>query len=422
MTTQATARLTGYAALAALALFAALALRRPELVAVAAPFALVLGLGLTRRPPDVRVGFTVAEERALEGDDVHGELVLRTDSGVDRLEVMLALPDGLELAGSELPHAVHLRPGEERVLPLRLRGRWGAWVVGDVRLRASDRFGVLAWETRVERPRALRILPGAAALRALVSPAETHTATGSEVARVRADGLEFADTRGFVPGDRMQAVNWRASARRGTLIVNERHPERNADVVIFLDSFSDAGAGDTGILAKAVRAAMAVAEPHLRRRDRVGLVSFGGTLRWLEPGSGAVQRYRLLDALLETQVFFSYAWKDVNVIPARTLPPKALVVAITPLLDPRAVSALLDLGARGFDLAVIEIPGDDHASRPDDPIDALAWRLWLLKREELRAKLLGMGIAVARWEDGEPLEVALEGVRTYRRHARLVRR
>ncbi len=182
----------------------------------------------------------------LEGDDVHAELVIRSETGVDRLEVMLALPAGIDLVDGGLPRAVRLRAGEERVMPLLLRGRWGSWVLGDVRLRASDRLGARTWESRVERPCALRILPGAAAMRELVSPAETHTATGSEVARVRGDGIEFADTRAFVPGDRMRAVNWRASARRGTLVVNERHPERNADVVVFLDSFSDAGEGDTG--------------------------------------------------------------------------------------------------------------------------------------------------------------------------------
>ena len=71
-----------------------------------------------------------------------------------------------------------------------------------------------------------------------------------------------------------------------------------------------------------MRAAATLAARYLARRDRVGLVTFGGILRWLEPGGGLVQRYRLVDALLETGVEFSYAWKDVNVIPARTLPPR----------------------------------------------------------------------------------------------------
>ena len=37
------------------------------------------------------------------------------------------------------------------------------------------------------------------------------------------------------------------------------------------------------------------------------------------------------------------------------LPPQALVVAVTPLLDERAVEALADLRARGYDLAIVEV-------------------------------------------------------------------
>ena len=86
------------------------------------------------------------------------------------------------------------------------------------------------------------------------------------------------------------------------MIVNERHPERNADVVLFLDSFAEARSRerDDGTLERAVRAAATLAGRYLERRDRVGLVTFGGILRWLEPGGGLVQRYRMIDALLET--------------------------------------------------------------------------------------------------------------------------
>ncbi len=48
MTRTGNPRLVGYAALAALGLLGALALRRPELAIVAAPFALVLAIGCAR--------------------------------------------------------------------------------------------------------------------------------------------------------------------------------------------------------------------------------------------------------------------------------------------------------------------------------------------------------------------------------------
>jgi uncharacterized protein (DUF58 family) len=422
VTPRPTPRLTAYATIVALGLLGALAARRAELAVAVVPFALVLALGLTRRPPSVRVGFAVDTDRALEDEDVPATVDLDSDGGVARAEVRLVVPPGVEVVDDTLPVAVSLQAGESRELPIALRARWGSWTIGDLRVRARDRLGVLTWERRVARPHAIRVYPQPERLRRLLTPAQTQVTTGNETSRARADGLEFADTRPFVPGDRLRSVNWRATARRGTLVVNERHPDRNADVVLLLDSFVDVGDARDGALGRSVRAAATLADRYLARRDRVGLVSFGGTLRWLEPGSGPVQRYLLVDALLETQVHFSYAWKDVNVIPARTLPPHALVIAISPLLDERAVAAMLDLRARGHDLAVVELAPEVFLEPGGDEIDRLAWRLWQLRRTAVRERLRGMGVAVARWDDETGLETTFEEVRAYRRHATLARR
>jgi uncharacterized protein (DUF58 family) len=417
------ARLAAYATLAAAAFVTALALRRPELAVVAAPFAMLVALGVRLPAPALRAWVEVDRERALEGDELEAIVTVRAEQGVDRLEVGLALPDGIELAHGLNPVAIHLSADEERELPLRLRcTRWTSTELGVVWLRARDRIGLVHYEGRVDRRRPLRIYPSPERLRRLLAPARTQAATGSEVSPVRAEGLEFADTRPFVPGDRVRSVNWRATARRGSLVVNQRHPERNADVVIFLDSFAEARAAEQGTFEHAVRAAATLATRLLERRDRVGLVAFGGVLRWLEPGGGLVQRYRLVDALLETGVEFSYAWKDVNVIPARTLPTSALVVALTPLLDERSVSALVDLRGRGHDLVVLEVSPDPYVEPANDPSDRVAFRLWRLQRAELRARFERLGVAVSTLDVDTTVEAALEEVRAYRRHARLAPR
>jgi hypothetical protein len=53
-------------------------------------------------------------------------------------------------------------------------------------------------------------------------------------------------------------------------------------------------------------------------------------------------------------------------------------------------------------------------------VEPLAYRLWLLHREVLRARLEGRGIAIGRWRGGA-LELALEEVRAYRRYATTAR-
>jgi uncharacterized protein (DUF58 family) len=417
------ARLVGYATLAAVGLIGALALRRPELAIVAAPFVLLLAVGIAHaREPEIDASLSLSTPRTLEGDDVEAELRIESATGIARLELLLDLPDGVEVVGGDDAVAVSLDRGQERVVPLVLRcSRWGVYDVGNIDLRAGDAFRLVVWERRLAGGLVLKSYPRPEPVRRPLSAVETQAFAGNEVARVQGDGIEYADLRDFVPGDRVRSINWRASARRQTLVVNERHPERNTDVVLFVDSFVDLGLGDRSTLDDAVRAAAALAARYLERRDRVGLVGYGGVLRWLRPGMGTGQRYRLLETLLETGVEPTFTWRDVNLVPARVLPPKALVVALTPLVDPRFVAALEDLRARRFDLVVVEVDPAGLVARGSGRVDALAYRLWLLEREVLRSRLEALGVGVARWGDEVPLDAALEGVRTYRRFARRAR-
>jgi uncharacterized protein (DUF58 family) len=280
---------------------------------------------------------------------------------------------------------------------------------------------VLLHEEQLEPSLPLKVYPHAETLRALLRPQETQLSAGNQVARVRGEGIEFADLRPFTPGDRPRRINWRASARRGALWVNEAHPERNADVVLFLDTFAEARRTGPGTLDLAVGAAGSLAQRYLLHKDRVGLVSFGGVLNWLLPATGVVQLYRVVDALLDTEIVLNYSWKDLDVIPARTLPPRALVVALTPLIDKRTVAALLDLRRRGFDLAIVEIDPAPFVEPGEDELERLAFRIWHLRREALRSEYERVGVPVVPWRDGESLQAALEEVRSFRRGARSVR-
>jgi uncharacterized protein (DUF58 family) len=121
-------------------------------------------------------------------------------------------------------------------------------------------------------------------------------------------------------------------------------------------------------------------------------------------------------------VIENYALKDVDVIPVRTLPPQALVIALTPLLDARAVNALLDLRARGFDLAVVEISPVPFAEvGSNGELDELAHRLWQMTRETLRAHFHRAGVSVVEWKEGVPLAGALGEAESFRRFARHAR-
>ena len=421
MSRTASPKVTAYAALGGLALLAALVTRRPELAALGAPFLLLLGAGLAgSADPELRTSVRVEPDRLIEGAELTVEIDLAATRAIGRLELLLELPPGLTVADGDNPLAVRL--SEARTISLRLRAeRWGAYAVGDLTVRTRDPLGLFARSARIRAAVPVKVYPAREALRRLLRPAETQLYSGDELARTKGEGLEFADLRPFAFGDRVRRINWRASARRGELWVNEQHPERNVDVVLFVDSFAEVRHGAASTLDQAVRAAATLADRYTRRRDRVGLVSFGGYLRWLEPGGGLVQLYRIVDALLDTEITLSHAWKAIDHVPARTLPPQALVVALTPLLDERSIHALLHLRARGFDLDVIELSPLAFVEPGPTEAEQLAYRLWRLQREALRAQFHAAGAAVVEWRDGDPLARPIEEVTAFRRNATLAR-
>jgi uncharacterized protein (DUF58 family) len=423
LTRRASAKLASYAALSGVGLLGALVLGRPEIVALTAPFLLALGVGLALATAPRLTADVEVDSRAVEGDEVRARIRLTAASAIDRLDVYLRLPAGISVVDGERATAVRLARGETRELELVLRAdRWGAHLLGPVHLRARDALGLLVAEGVAARTPELRVYPRAETLRRILKPRDTQLFAGSEVARRKGEGIEFADMRPWAPGDPLKRVNWRASARRNDeLWVNESHPERNTDVILFVDAFAEARSADAGTLDLTVRATAALAAAYIERRDRVGLISFGGILRWLERGMATVQLYRIVDALLDTQVILSYYWTNVDVIPPRTLPPSALVIALSPLLDGRSVDALLDLRARGYDLSVLDISPVPFTQRPSGGIDEVAYVIWILRRVALRHRLQSAGVAVAEWDGTAPLQAALEEVRAFRRHARLAR-
>jgi uncharacterized protein (DUF58 family) len=164
----------------------------------------------------------------------------------------------------------------------------------------------------------------------------------------------------------------------------------------------------------AVEAVVELARSHLGLQDRVGLVGVGGYLDWIVPGLGARQLHRLVDAVLDTQVVVSLADRSLALVPAQALPPRAFVVALTPLVDPRSAGLLARVKSRGCDLAVIEVSPVAFIDRPVRAADRLAFRAWELERSVTRRRLRSIGATVVEWRRGEAFATVMAEATTWR--------
>ncbi len=412
MTRTSTRRLTRSIVLAGAAVFAGLLFGRLEFLVLATPFVVVVTWSLlATAAPVLAVEAVVSKDRCLEGDEIEVEIQLRSDRRVDEVEIGVVVPSGFRIARGAKRTITSLPAGALRTMRVRLRAvRWGSYRLGNVAVRVGGPGRFVLFEELFDRAVPIKVFPAFEQVSRGVLPPVTQLFAGDHVARAAGEGIEFADVRPFAPGDRVRRINWKVSSRRGALSVNLHHPERNADVVLLLDTFADVGPPGCSSLDLAVRGAAVLARHYLGRKDRVGLVSFGGLLHWLSASHARTQIYRIVDYLLEVDVQLSYAWKDIQVLPRGTLPPLALVIAFSPLEDERALNALVDLRSRGFPVIVVDTVAEELVAPMPGAPGAVAHHAWRLAREGVHFRFATLGIPVVGWSGRESLQAALAAV------------
>jgi uncharacterized protein (DUF58 family) len=285
----------------------------------------------------------------------------------------------------------------------------GRFDLGTIHVRLWDRAGLSLVESSHVAAKPVSVYPSVERVRHVPQPVRTQFSFGNYVSPALGEGLEPGEIRPFLPGDRTRRINWRASLRRQQLYVTQFHEERNADVVLLLDTLSDIGARPFSTLDLGVRAAAALAYAYLARKDRVGFIEFGAFLRWIAPATGQRQGEVLVEGLLPAATHFSYVTPQLDRLPPRILPPRALVIALTSLLDDRFINAIVDLAARGFDVIVLALSPIEATRRilARSIIDESACRLWAVEWQARLAALRGRGLMIAEWPAGLPLEAVL---------------
>jgi uncharacterized protein (DUF58 family) len=403
------------------ALFLGVVTGRADVMMVAVPLVVALLIAGRARPaPAFELTHAVSGNRLFEGDQLTVTVTLRAHDRMPLVELLEPLPPLVHLAAGHHHAFFSLVRGEEVrwTFDLRCVGRQRV-VLGGPHVRAWEPLGLAAAETRHDAREVIAVYPRLSVVRRLPRPARTQTSVGNYVSPASGEGIEPGEIRPFASGDQIRHVNWRATLRLGELHVTQHHPERNADVILMLDTLSAVGADGATAVDAGVRAAASLAAAYLARRDRVGLIEYGGVLRWVRPGTGRAQFQRVLDTLLRASVVFTHVAKDLDLVPPRVLPPQALVIVLSPLLDPRFIQAVTDLAARGFDLVVVAISPvalARAAARPSPAADVAA-RLWGLERRAELDELRRSGLTIVEWDGGDALEAVLASSERPRRRS-----
>ncbi|MDV6284433.1 DUF58 domain-containing protein [Rhodococcus jostii] len=373
---------------AAVALTAGVVGRWLELIVFAAPMLGALGTvtWLPRPATGVRVEASARMLRCFESESVHFSVDVTVCGGAAELEVAPAPSDGYTVE--------QVGDGDYVVSA----DRWGRY---EPTLTVTARAGGGLLTASLPVPvTELRVFPLAPPMPTPLPHATLPDRIGAHRTRRFGSGVEFGDIRPHAPGDPLRSVNWPVSARRGRLHVTERIMDRAADVVAVLDTTPQAPGPASESLHRTVRGATQVVQTALQRGDRAGVVAHGLRLRWLGADIGRRQFYRILDTVLDSDAGAA----EGTLVPRVALPPRAVVIAFSTMLDTNFALSLLELRRRGHVVVAVDVlrgPPFEYE------LDAMTGRMWRLERRNMYRNMGVLGVPVVAWDDDSALDLAL---------------
>jgi uncharacterized protein (DUF58 family) len=407
--------------LTGLLLLLGVALGRVDLVLLAAPFAIGAAIGLRRMPhsaPELTI--TADEEHVVEGGEVDAAVTISNPDviGYDLVVLRTRTSPWLRLEHADRPFALTVPPDGWAAVELPGDAkRWGRQDVGPAAVRVAACGGLLACRPVVTPARAVRVYPVTEPFNATEAMPAAAGLVGNHRSRRPGEGGELAGVRPFAPGDRLRRIDWRVSLRTRDLHVASTLSDRDAEVLLLLDVLGEVGrsggvSGGASVLDTTVRAAAAIAEHYLQRGDRVSLLEYGAAARRLRPATGRRQYMRILEWLLDVQPDPVKLDEDDydNVFGVHHVSSDALVMVLTPLVDPRSADMLAQLTRSGRFVVAVDTLPDGAAPANRSQWTPLATRLWRIERENVLGRLREHGVPVVVWAGAGSLDLVLRDV------------
>jgi uncharacterized protein (DUF58 family) len=294
-----------------------------------------LDLGLAGAPSQVTVERSPMRPVRL-GEPVEARAVL-SNGGRRRVRGVVRDAWQPSAGAATTRQRIDLAPGARRRISTQLLPtRRGDRRAEHVTIRSGGPLGLASRQATRPAPGAVRVLPPFSSRKHLPSKlARLRELDGRTSLRVRGQGTEFDSLRDYVIGDDVRSIDWRATARRSSVVVRTWRPERDRRILLVLDtSRTSAGRVEDGPrLDAAMDAALLLAALASRAGDRVDLLAMDRRIRARVEGysrtellPGLVNAMATLDAeLVEAD------WSAIVAAVRTRLTQRALVVLLTPL-------------------------------------------------------------------------------------------
>jgi uncharacterized protein (DUF58 family) len=262
------------------------------------------------------------EDRLSNGDDNPIELTVssRYDMPVG-LEIIDEVPYQFQLRDFSIKIGLNKR--EEKTLNYTIHPiERGEYRFGKTNIFISTKLGYIERKIIFDNDYNTKVYPSYIQLRKHMLVAATNRLDEHGQKRVRKIGrsLEFDQISKYFPGEDYRTINWKASARRGELMINRYIEEKSQPIYSVIDMgrsmrmpFENLTLADYAINSALVLSALSI-----NKGDKSGLVTFSDTIgNNIEASNRRGQMPRILDTLYNANTFYRetgyhVVYKEIN--------------------------------------------------------------------------------------------------------------
>jgi uncharacterized protein (DUF58 family) len=248
-------------------------------------------------------------DRFSNGDENKVELQVKNNMlFVVDMEIIDELPVQFQKRDWKLSH--RFKAGEQKNILYKLRPvERGEYDFGRIILYVKSLLGLLKRRHNIEAEQTAPVYPSFFQMRKyeLLSQTSIQTEHGNKRMRKIGHSMEFEQIKEYVRGDDIRSVNWKATARKGSLMVNNYTDEKSQQVYCVIDKgrLMKMPFGGLTLLDYAINSSLVLANVCLQKQDRVGLMTFANKMgSLLAADRKPIQRENILQLLYNQETAF----------------------------------------------------------------------------------------------------------------------
>ncbi|MDG2226872.1 MAG: DUF58 domain-containing protein [Flavobacteriales bacterium] len=219
----------------------------------------------------------------------------------------------------ELPYQLQVRDFEEWVflnpreskefIYLIQPNQRGVYAFHDINIYVSTILRVVERRVKINSKQEVAVYPSILQMKKYELQVFSKTAIFQGIKKIRRIGNnnEFEQIKTYVQGDDIRSVNWKATSRKGELMVNQYQDERSQQVYCVIDKSRSMRMpfNSLTLLDHSINCALSLSNIILKKNDKVGVVTFSDKLGSRLPAeNSSTQLRRIMDVLYRQKTHF----------------------------------------------------------------------------------------------------------------------